>query len=80
LIGINYQKINAIEILEKNQDKIDWYQLSKNPSIFTYDYDLIKEKNKDLNEEIIIKALHPKRMLKLMSEYGEDKIYNCYFD
>ena len=27
-----------------------------------------------------MKALHPKRMLRLMSEYGEDEIYNIYFD
>tara|TARA_Y100001958_G_C20784420_1_gene254602 strand:- start:61 stop:417 length:357 start_codon:yes stop_codon:yes gene_type:complete len=25
---------NAINLLEKNQDKINWHQLSKNPSIF----------------------------------------------
>ena len=28
----------------------------------------------ELNEEIFIKALHPKRMLRLMELYGEDKI------
>jgi hypothetical protein len=27
-----------------------------------------------------MKALHPKRMLKLMELYGEDEIYYCYFD
>jgi len=27
-----------------------------------------------------MKALHPKRMLRLMEEYGEDVIYDCYFD
>jgi len=70
---------NAIELLEANPDKIDWNQISRNPAIFTYDYDLIKERKKELNEEIYIKSLHPKRMLKLMQEYGEDEIYNCYF-
>ena len=54
--------------------------LLKNQAIFTYDYDLIKENFKELGEEIIQKALHPKRMLKLMEEYGEDEIYKCYFD
>jgi hypothetical protein len=24
--------------------------------------------------------LHPKRMLRLMELYGEDEIYDCYFD
>jgi len=27
-----------------------------------------------------MKSLHPKRMLRLMEEYGEDVIYECYFD
>jgi hypothetical protein len=71
---------NAIDFIEKNQDKIIWQLLLKNQAIFTYDYDLIKENFKELGEEIIQKALHPKRMLKLMEEYGEDEIYKCYFD
>ena len=56
--------------------------LSLNPSIFglTYDYDKIKENFKELGEEIVIKALHPKRMLRLMEEYGEDEIYFNYFN
>jgi hypothetical protein len=72
----------AIELLEENQDKIDYDMLSENPAIFidSYNYDLIKEKFKELNEEIIMKALHPKRMLKLMEKYGEEEIYSVYFD
>jgi hypothetical protein len=38
--------------------------ISLNPSIFTYDYELIRENFKELGEEIVIKALHPKRMLR----------------
>ena len=53
---------------------------SLNPAIFTYDYDLIKANFKDLGEEIMIKSLHPKRMLRLMELYGEDETYDCYFD
>jgi hypothetical protein len=76
------RNVNAIDLLEKNQDKINWFALSLNTSIFieTYDYDLIRSNFKDLGEEIVIKALHPKRMLRLMNEYGEDEIYKCYFD
>jgi hypothetical protein len=44
---------NAIEILKENQDKIHWKFINVNHYIFTYDYDLIEEKNKDLCEEII---------------------------
>jgi hypothetical protein len=71
---------NAIDIIEANKDKIEWDTFSLNPSIFTYDYDEIKKNFKDLGEEIIIKALHPKRLLRLMKEYGEDYVYQCYFD
>ena len=71
---------NAIEILEKNQDKINWVLLSSNPSIFTYDYQKIKKNFEELGEEIIAKALHPKRIFRLIEEYGEDEIYNIYFD
>ena len=71
---------NAIELLKENPEKIDWNMISSNPSIFTYDYELIHENFKELGEEIIHKALHPKRMLRLMEEYGEDYIYKCYFD
>ena len=37
---------NAIHILEKNLDKVDWFGLSENPSIF------IKDKRK---EEVLLK-------------------------
>jgi hypothetical protein len=79
--GIFCLNENAIEIIKYYNNKIYWdYLLSQNPSIFTYDYDLIRKNFKDLGEEIIQKALHPKRMLRLMEEYGEDEIYKCYFD
>jgi hypothetical protein len=56
--------------------------LSSNPAIFidSYNYNLIKTNFKELGEEIAMKALHPKRMLKLMELYGEDEIYKNYFD
>ena len=71
---------NAIELLKENQDKINWHMLSENPSIFTYDYDEIKKNFEVLAEEIVAKALHPKRIFKLIAEYGEEEIYNCYLD
>jgi hypothetical protein len=40
----------------------------------------IKKNFEELGEEIIAKALHPKRIFRLIEEYGEDKIYNIYFD
>jgi hypothetical protein len=72
---------NAIEILKENQDKIDWYYFSTNPAIFTYDYEKIRNSyNLDLKEEIIAAALNPKRIFRLIEEYGEEEIYNNYFD
>jgi hypothetical protein len=66
--------------LKENQNKIDWDGFSLNSSIFTYDYKKIKQNFEELGEEIIAKALHPKRIFRLIEEYGEDQIYNTYFD
>jgi hypothetical protein len=73
---------NAISILETNKDKIDWNILMTNPSIFVnnYDYETMKTTKADLNEEVIAKALYPKRIFRLIEEYGEDEIYDIYFD
>jgi hypothetical protein len=60
--------------------KIIWDLLMSNPSIFTYDYETMKKTKADLNEEVIAKALHPKRIFRLIEEYGEEEIYNIYFD
>jgi hypothetical protein len=69
-----------IELLKDNQDKIDWDGFSLNSSIFTYDYEKIKNNFEVLGEEIIAKALHPKRIFRLIQEYGEDEVYNNYFE
>jgi hypothetical protein len=73
----------AIELLEANQDKIDYRYLSANPEIFTdvyiYDYEVIKNNFKDLNEEIIATALNPVRISHLMAKYGRDVVYDNYF-
>jgi hypothetical protein len=71
---------NAIQLLQENPDKINWYMFSKNPSIFTYDYEKMQNSNLELKEEIIAAALHPKRIFRLIEEYGEEEIYNIYFD
>jgi hypothetical protein len=69
-----------MEILKNNNEKINWDELSSNPSIITYDYEKIKQNFEELTEEIIAKALHPKRIFRLIEEYGEEEIYNIYFD
>jgi hypothetical protein len=40
----------------------------------------MKSNFQELKEEIIAKALHPKRIFRLIEEYGEAAIYNNYFD
>jgi hypothetical protein len=89
LLKANLEKINwdnlsknpaAIELLKENPEKISYSLLSVNPAIFTYDYEKIKKNFEELSEEIIQKALHPKRIFKLIELYGEDEVYNNYFE
>ena len=69
---------NAIKLLEQNQDKIIWADLSINPSIFKLDYKQMAKNFEPLAEEIIAKALHPKRINRLMLEYNFD--FEDWFD
>jgi hypothetical protein len=71
---------NAISILKEHPNLIQWYSFSENPSIFKYDYDMMKNSYLDIKEEIIAAALHPKRIFNLISKYGEDEIYDIYLD
>ena len=67
------QNLNANHILENNLDKIDkinWFSLSKNPSIFQIDYDAMRENGKGIAEEIAKIIWHPSRM----SKWPEDKL------
>jgi hypothetical protein len=69
-----------MELLEANFEKINWNCLSRNPSIFTYNYNKIKMNFEELGEEIVAKSLHPKRIFKLIDLYGEEEVYNNYFE
>ena len=66
---------NAISLLEKNLEKnldiINWDHIWANPSIFMYDYNLIKETNKNINEEIIKVFYHPS-MIEFYLDDGND--------
>ena len=59
---------NAVHLLERNPDEINWSPLSGNPSIFTYDYKKIKEEREELNEEIIKSIYHPKFIKKFIED------------
>jgi hypothetical protein len=53
---------NAVHLLERNLDKINWGFLLQNPCIFTYDYQAMRGAHTDLKEELIRAAWHPSRV------------------
>ena len=58
---------NAIELLKENTDKIHWEQLSKNPNIFTYDYDKMRENCLLFKEDLMKERFHPRNLYKFGS-------------
>ena len=67
---------NAIHILEKNLDKVDWRDLSMNLNainlLLKYDYENMKQNNKDFCEELVEKVFNPERLLSLCKTYNID--------
>ena len=61
----------AIHILEKNQDKINWDSLSYNSEIFDYSYEYLEERCNIYKEELIQKAMSPKKLQRYI-EQGYD--------
>ena len=57
---------NAIPILEKNLDKVNWNWLSRNPNIFTYDYNEMKDRmyNVGIKEDLMKNRFHPTNLHK----------------
>ena len=45
--------------------------LERNPEIFVYDYDAMRESHMELKEELIMKAWHPDRVARIL-ELGLD--------
>ena len=60
----------AIHLLEANQDKIrgglNWYDLSRNPAIFTYDYQKLRTNKLTINREVVEYVYHPDRVERLL--------------
>ena len=54
----------AIDILKKYPNKIEWYALSMNESIFELDYQYIKKHNEALHKELIEFFWNPMRLHK----------------
>jgi len=60
-------------LLEKNHEKINWYWLSRNPSIFEEDYQaLSKERTEVLREELMEKTWHPARFRSWCLEHDDE--------
>ena len=64
---LSYNK-NAMHILEKNKHKIDLNVLCHNPSIFTYDYQKMKNNCNIFKEELIAYVFHPSRLFKNVTD------------
>jgi hypothetical protein len=58
----------AIHILEKNQHKIDWNSLSYNSEIFDYSYEYLQERCNIYKEELIQRAMSPKKLQRYIDE------------
>ena len=69
---------NAMELLEKNQDKINWRAFSRNPAIFKIDYEKMKNKNQDFEEELLREVMRPARLFKMIETYGEDYLEKVF--
>jgi hypothetical protein len=67
---------NAIHLLENNLDKVDWESLSRNPNaihlLFKYDYETMKQNNKDFCQELVQKVFNPDRLLRLCEIFNID--------
>jgi hypothetical protein len=58
---------NGISLLEQHPEKIDidcWHELLRNPNIFTYDYDAIREQCLIFKEDLIKNRFHPRNLNK----------------
>ena len=70
------QNPEAIHILEKNQDKINWNSISFNSEIFDYSYEYLEERCNVFKEELIQKAMSPKKLQRYIDEgYNIEEIF-----
>jgi hypothetical protein len=60
-------------LLKDNQEKIDWWSISRNPSIFEkkINYTFLKHRMDIIREELIMKTMHPRRLDKWIDMGGE---------
>ena len=63
---------NAINLIETNIDKINWFNISSNPSIFEIDYNAIKKRIEPFIEELMMKCYHPEKLYYFLTKYNYD--------
>ena len=51
-----------IDLLEKNQDKIDWEYLCMNEGTYELNYKFLKERMDIIREDLMKAVYHPKRL------------------
>lgn len=54
---------SAIHLLQENMDKIEWDWLSYNPSIFQYDYEMMRERCMLFKEDLMKERFHPRNLI-----------------
>jgi hypothetical protein len=59
---------NAMHILEKNVEKVNWELMCSNTILFEYDYRTMKANTAIFKEELVAKAFHPSRVVKWIEE------------
>ena len=70
-----------MHLLEQNIDKINWWALSVNPNLFELDYlAMSKERTKIIEQELMIKALHPSRINKWLEYHIKNGGDICDFE
>jgi hypothetical protein len=70
---------NAMDLLEANLDKINWHSLSRNPGIFTYDYEQMKKKRQPITEALAKRDMHYSEILKYLENGGDfEEMYNHF--
>jgi hypothetical protein len=67
--------VSDIEVDFQRYTQYQWECISSNPSIFTYDYDAMKDNKANLHKELIDYLWHPTRVGKWMHEYGTEDGY-----
>ena len=50
---------NIINLVKQYSKRVNWHPLSMNPSIFTYDYEKIRQEKQCINEQIITYKCRP---------------------